>query len=101
MLKIGRLCVKLSGREAGNKCVVVDVIDKNFVLIDGNVRRRRCSITHLEPLDDAIELEKGASRDKVVSAFKKLKILKVKVKVKRKPKATKSKVSEKTKDEKK
>ncbi len=30
-VEVGRVCMKLAGREAGKKCVVVDVIDKNFV----------------------------------------------------------------------
>ncbi len=34
-IEVGRVCVKLNGREAGRKCVIVDVIDKNFVLITG------------------------------------------------------------------
>ncbi|MHA1242872.1 MAG: KOW motif-containing protein, partial [Promethearchaeota archaeon] len=28
---IGRVCVKTTGREAGRYCVVVDIIDKNYV----------------------------------------------------------------------
>ena len=32
---IGRLCVKLMGREAGKYCVIVEIIDKNYLLIDG------------------------------------------------------------------
>lgn len=45
-IEVGRICVKLFGREAGRKCVVVDIIDKNFVLITGpkkltGIKRRR------------------------------------------------------------
>lgn len=32
---VGRICVKVAGRETGRKCVIVDVIDKNYVLITG------------------------------------------------------------------
>jgi len=74
MIEIGRLCVKIAGREAGRKCVVVDIIDKNYVLIDGLIRRKKCNITHLEPLDKKIDLKKNASHEEVVSEFKKLKI---------------------------
>ena len=35
MLEVGRLCIKLAGRDAGKKAVVVENIDSNFVLIDG------------------------------------------------------------------
>ncbi len=74
MIEIGRLCVKIAGRDAGNKCVVVEIIDDNYVLIDGNVRRKKCNIMHLEPLDDKIKIKKGASHDAVASEFKKLKL---------------------------
>ena len=47
MIEIGRLCVKIAGRDAGKKCVVVDVVNDNTVLIDGETRRRNCNIKHL------------------------------------------------------
>lgn len=72
MIEIGRVCVKTAGREAGKKCVVVDVLDKNYVLIDGNVRRKKCNISHLEPLEGKIEIKKKAAHAEVVEAFKKL-----------------------------
>ncbi|MBS3133514.1 50S ribosomal protein L14e [Candidatus Woesearchaeota archaeon] len=95
MLDVGRLCVKTAGREAGKKCVIVELVDKNFVLIDGNVRRKRCSISHLEPLADTIELKKGSSHEEVVSAFKKLGILSEVSKVRRKEKAKEETAKEK------
>jgi large subunit ribosomal protein L14e len=73
-MEIGRICVKLAGRDAGNVCVVVDNMEKNFVLIDGNVRRRKCNVLHLEPLDEIIDVKKGASHTDVATAFKKLKL---------------------------
>ncbi len=72
MMEIGRLCTKVAGREAGRKCVIVYVIDKNYVLIDGDVRRKRCNVMHLEPLKDVIKINKNESHDKIVSEFKKL-----------------------------
>ncbi|MHA1132090.1 MAG: 50S ribosomal protein L14e [Candidatus Helarchaeota archaeon] len=64
-IEIGRICVKTAGREAGKKCVIVDIIDKNFVLITGpklinKVKRRRANIKQLEPTDQKIEIPKGA-----------------------------------------
>ena len=41
MIDVGRVCVKIAGRDAGKKAVVVEKIDSNFVLIDGQTRRRR------------------------------------------------------------
>jgi len=72
MFEIGRMCVKLAGRDAGNRCVIVDIIDNTYCLIDGAVRRRKCNFAHLEPLDDKLEIRKGASHDDVKSAFKEL-----------------------------
>jgi large subunit ribosomal protein L14e len=74
-IDIGRICVKLSGREAGGKCVIVDVVDKSFVLITGpkkvtGVRRRRVNISHVEPLQDKIEIKRGASDEEVSEALK-------------------------------
>jgi large subunit ribosomal protein L14e len=72
IMEIGRVCTKIAGRDAKNKCVIVDVIDDNYVLIDGQVRRKRCNIKHLEPLAQSIDLKKGASHQDVVNAFKKM-----------------------------
>jgi len=75
VIEVGRLCVKLSGREAGLKCVIVDVMDKSFVLVTGpkkvtGVRRRRANAGHLEPLSDKIEVKRGASDEEVEEALK-------------------------------
>lgn len=72
MIELGRLCLKIAGRDAGKKCVVIDVLDNNYVLIDGETRRRKCNISHLEPLDAVIEVKKKASHDEVKTEFKKL-----------------------------
>ena len=73
-IEVGRLCVKLYGREAGRKCVIVDIIDENFVLITGpkqlsGVRRRRANIDHIEPLGKKIDIPKGASDEQVLEAI--------------------------------
>ncbi|MHA1229495.1 MAG: 50S ribosomal protein L14e [Candidatus Helarchaeota archaeon] len=79
-IEIGRICVKLAGREAGKKCVILDVIDKNFVLITGpkeitKVRRRRSNIKQLEPFKYKIEIERNASDSDVIEALKKENLL--------------------------
>ncbi len=75
-MEVGRICVKLVGRETGKKCVVVDVVDKNFVLVTGpksvtGVRRRRTNVDHLEPTPETVELKKGAPDDEVEKALTK------------------------------
>ncbi|MEM3622694.1 MAG: 50S ribosomal protein L14e [Candidatus Bathyarchaeia archaeon] len=74
-IEVGRICVKLTGREAGRKCVIVDIIDKSFVLITGpknvtGVKRRRANINHIEPLQDKIAIKRGASDEEVTEALK-------------------------------
>ncbi|MBI2109790.1 50S ribosomal protein L14e [Candidatus Woesearchaeota archaeon] len=72
MIDVGRICVKIAGRDAGLKCVVVDKIDKNFVMIDGQTRRKRCSILHLEPLDLVLDIKKNAGHEEVKKGFNEL-----------------------------
>jgi len=74
-IEVGRICVKVYGREAGRKCVIVDIIDENFVLVTGpkeltGVKRRRANIKHIEPLNKKIEIPKGADDSTVLNAIK-------------------------------
>lgn len=73
---VGRVCVKIAGREAGRKCVIVEIIDDNFVLVTGpktltGVKRRRVNIKHLEPLPYKIDVPKGAGDEAVLQAIEK------------------------------
>ncbi|HDJ04955.1 50S ribosomal protein L14e [Candidatus Bathyarchaeota archaeon] len=74
-IEVGRICVKTRGREAGKLCVIVDVIDKNFVLVTGpkeitGVRRRRANINHLKPTEKKVKIRRGASDEEVIKALK-------------------------------
>ncbi len=73
-MEVGRVCVKLKGRERGGRCVIVEMIDKNFALVTGpkevtGVRRRRVNMNHLKPLNLKIEIERGASDEEVKAAL--------------------------------
>jgi large subunit ribosomal protein L14e len=73
-IEVGRICQKTFGRETGKKCVIVDVMDKSFVLITGpksltGVKRRRVNINHIEPLQDKVDIKKGASDDEVAKVL--------------------------------
>lgn len=70
MIDVGRVCVKIAGRDARKRCVIVEKLDKTFVLIDGETRRRKCSIAHLEPLNQTLDIKSGADREAVKAAFK-------------------------------
>jgi len=73
--EVGRVCVKTAGRDTGKRCVVVDLMDKNFALVTGpksvsGVRRRRVNVNHLKPLDEKLTVEKGASDEQVAALLK-------------------------------
>jgi len=65
MIKEGIISYKIAGREAGKLAVIVEVVDDTFVLIDGNVKRRKCNIKHLEMTNNVIGVKKGASTAEV------------------------------------
>lgn len=98
MIKIGRLCMKIAGRDAGKHCLIVEVLDNKNVLIDGETRRRKCNLNHLEPLDKVAKLKKSASHYAVVEQLKKLGIeVKEKKPVQRKKKSESAKPAPKEK----
>ncbi|RLI37664.1 50S ribosomal protein L14e [Candidatus Bathyarchaeota archaeon] len=73
-IEVGRICVKVAGREAGRRCVIVDIIDKNFVLVTGpksitGVKRRRANIKHLKPTEKKIKIRRRAADEEVIKAL--------------------------------
>ncbi len=69
-IEIGRVCIKMTGRETGKRCVILDIMDKNFVLVTGpksmsGVRRRRVNIDHLEPTEEILKIKRGATDEEV------------------------------------
>lgn len=66
MFELGRVCIKIAGRDAGKKCIIIDKLDDNFVMIDGQTRRRKCNIDHLEPTEKVLKISKNASNKSVV-----------------------------------
>jgi large subunit ribosomal protein L14e len=70
MMDVGRVCIKIAGRDAGETAVVIEKIDDNFVLVNGNVRRKRCNIKHLEPTERFVAIQAGASTQDLHKAMK-------------------------------
>jgi large subunit ribosomal protein L14e len=71
-MDVGRICVKLKGREEGSRCVIVDIVDRNYVIVTGppevtGVRRRRVNMSHLQPLDEIIEIRRNASDEEIAT----------------------------------
>jgi len=75
-LEVGRVCMKIGGRESGKYAVVLKKMNDAFVLITGpriltGVKRRRCNIEHLESLPYVLEIKEEAPDEEVVIAFDK------------------------------
>lgn len=74
MYEVGRVCFKIAGRDANNYCVVVEKIDDLNVLIDGQVRRKKVNVKHLEPTSMTMDIKSGADHSIIVEAFSKYNI---------------------------
>ena len=94
---IGKLVVKLAGRDAGQIGVIVEEMKNNIVLIDGSVRRRKCNLKHLEILTDKADIKTGATHSEVASALAKLgvKVVERKPKTKKEPAKKEKKAAKK------
>ena len=71
LFEVGRLCLKIAGRDAGRKCVVVEDAKEGYVVVDGDVRRKKVNVKHLEPLSEMEEI-KGTTHEDVKKAFETL-----------------------------
>jgi large subunit ribosomal protein L14e len=96
MYEIGRICLKIAGRDANKYCVILDGIKDNLVLVDGQTRRKKVNLKHLEPTKNKIEIKKNADHSIVVEEFSKLDI-KISLK-KSKPKTERHKKAKKVKE---
>ncbi len=52
----GDVCIKASGREKGEKCVVVNIIDENFAeaVCKGRKKRRKVNMRQLEATGEKV-----------------------------------------------
>lgn len=72
ILDVGRVCRKTAGKEAGKYCVVVDKPEKNIIAVDGKeIKKKKTSIWHLEPLPEVLKIKKGAKTEDIVKALEK------------------------------
>lgn len=79
MIDIGRIVVKIAGREALRKAVVVDIIDKNYVLISGppslsGIKRRRVNVNHIEPTTKKLDITRKSTDADILTAAKTAKL---------------------------
>lgn len=81
VLEVGRVCLKLAGREAGSYCAVVKPAgkskdEKSFVFVTGpklltGVKRRRSNIEHLQATEYKLEIPEDATDEAVIAAYEK------------------------------
>ncbi|MDK2850023.1 MAG: large subunit ribosomal protein L14e [Candidatus Woesearchaeota archaeon] len=66
MFEVGRVVMKIAGRDAGKIGVVIKLIDDKFVMIDGFTRRKKVNIKHLVPLKKIINIKEEAKREEIL-----------------------------------
>lgn len=81
VLEVGRVCMKIAGREAGKYCVVLKPAgktksEKSFVFVTGprlltGVKRRKSNIDHLKATEYKLEVSEGAADEAVLGAYEK------------------------------
>jgi large subunit ribosomal protein L14e len=73
IMSVGRVCMKVRGKDAGAYCVIVDRVDKKFVLVDGKEmkKRKKVNAMHLEPLPVMLNIKKNSKRETIIKALEK------------------------------
>ena len=66
MLNVGDIVVKIVGRESGRYCVIVEKVNDSFVVIDGDVKKRKCNVKHLEPTGKSIKVDKNIKKEDII-----------------------------------
>ncbi len=71
-MEIGKVCMKIAGRDAGRPAIVIEVHKDGYVTIDGFSRRKRVNSRHLQFIGTKVDIKKGATHDAVLKALEKL-----------------------------
>ena len=91
MLELGRIVIKIAGREAGKYAVIIENVNDNFVLITGpksvtGVKRRKCNIDHIEPTEHKFDINPKADDASIENLWKSsglIEKLEIKIPIKR------------------
>jgi len=63
LLEIGSVCIKTCGKEAGEKAVILEIInDKQVMVIGSKVKKRKCNKAHLVPIGEKISVTKSITQ---------------------------------------
>jgi len=71
-MEIGKVCMKIAGRDAGRPAIVIEVHKDGYVTIDGFSRRKKVNSRHLQFIGTKVYIKKGATHDTVIKALEKL-----------------------------
>ena len=85
IFSIGRVVVKIAGRDAGKTGVITEIFDDNYVMVAGQLRNRKCNIKHLELTGEEVKLPKQPDETAIATALQSINIP-VEVKQKKAPK---------------
>ncbi len=68
LVEVGRVCVKMYGRDAGSRAVITKIIDSIYVGIVTSVRprERKCNIGQLEFLAEKVD---ASSKEQIARAL--------------------------------
>lgn len=68
----GSVCVKTTGRKAGEKVIVLELDkEKCFAVVIGErVNKKKCNLRHLIPTGKEVKAEKGISQKDAVKLLK-------------------------------
>ena len=66
MFEVGRVILKIAGRDAGKIGVIIKVIDDKYVMIDGFTRRKKVNKKHIIPLKKKVDIKEDANREEIL-----------------------------------
>ena len=71
-LPVGSVCIKTTGRKAGQKVVVLSLDkEKHFAIIAGPMlKKKRCNLRHLLPLGKVVKVGKSVSQKELEKLLK-------------------------------
>ena len=71
-MDIGRVCYKITGRNAAEKVVIVETHTNGQVSIMGTqTKKQACNIFHLWPTEQVVKVSKTADAKEVMNILKK------------------------------
>jgi len=71
-MEIGKVCMKIAGRDAGRPAIVIELHKDGYVTIDGFSRRKKVNSRHLQFIGTKVDIKKGATHETVLKALEKL-----------------------------